>query len=274
MGDMVPGAVFPFGAPLRKLTQQPPQPGARQKKVFVLGKYASAVHARIGKCPALAVASEPSIFWRGENAISYVPRVQEPVGPLIPSGLHHNGPSGAALDKHYLTPIRSDRVNRRPLTRDDVWLCDLVPHALLNDGQVLAIERHYEPLRLGYPDLELPRVTLPTVRDWDKYCNARRLEQIEFELLKSECDYVITLGEHALKSLLWRNDRRHFPHHKLSQHCATVATYGTWCDFDFRGKSMKALPLAHMRVTVLHKIEKWAAVHAKWASSNPSLPAH
>ena len=58
---------FPFGQELRPLVQEDVNP----KKVFVLGVYASAVHARWKKdgqiiCQALAVASEPRIFWDGD----------------------------------------------------------------------------------------------------------------------------------------------------------------------------------------------------------------
>ena len=54
---------FPFGEQLQPLRQEDKSP----KKVFVLGVYASAVHARWKKdgkviCQALAVASEPCIF--------------------------------------------------------------------------------------------------------------------------------------------------------------------------------------------------------------------
>ena len=57
---------FPFGQELHPLVQKDTSP----KKVFVLGVYASAVHARWKKdgqiiCQALAVASEPRIFWDG-----------------------------------------------------------------------------------------------------------------------------------------------------------------------------------------------------------------
>ena len=57
---------YPFGEIVKRLVQQDRTP----KQVFVLGVYASAVHARWKKgnkiiCQALAVASEPRIFWEG-----------------------------------------------------------------------------------------------------------------------------------------------------------------------------------------------------------------
>ena len=60
---------FPFGAPLLTVEQSP----LSTAKVFVLGVYASAVHARwvnpdgTTRVRALAVASEPSIFWAGDD---------------------------------------------------------------------------------------------------------------------------------------------------------------------------------------------------------------
>ena len=61
---------FPFGQELKKVEQKDKEP----KSIFVLGVYASAVHARWvdnngkQKVSALAVASEPEIFWTGKNA--------------------------------------------------------------------------------------------------------------------------------------------------------------------------------------------------------------
>jgi hypothetical protein len=66
---------LPFGQPVCEVLQSDRDP----KDVFVLGVYASAVHARwidaAGKTvvKALAVASEPYIFWRGDNAESICP---------------------------------------------------------------------------------------------------------------------------------------------------------------------------------------------------------
>ena len=79
---------YPFGEIVHPLIQQDRTP----KKVFVLGVYASAVHARwkIGSktiCPAMAVASEPRIFWDGnpEEAAEIISRIHLPEG----LGWHH-----------------------------------------------------------------------------------------------------------------------------------------------------------------------------------------
>jgi len=87
--------LYPFGQQVHTLVQQDRTP----KKVFVLGVYASAVHARWKKdgktiCTALSVASEPRIFWDGniEEAKKIISKISipeevgtlEPVGRLLP----------------------------------------------------------------------------------------------------------------------------------------------------------------------------------------------
>jgi hypothetical protein len=128
---------FPFGQPVRKVVQTDRSP----KKVFVLGVYASAVHAQWiredGKTriKALAVASEPCIFWRGENAESIIQQIDIPpeLGRLELADQQFNGPSGRALDSTILHPMNLDR--------SDAWFCDLVPHSCINPAQSRAIER-------------------------------------------------------------------------------------------------------------------------------------
>ena len=77
---------YPFGEIVQPLIQQDRTP----KKVFVLGVYASAVHARWKRgnkivCQALAVASEPRIFWDGnqEEAKQIISRIRIPTNNQI-----------------------------------------------------------------------------------------------------------------------------------------------------------------------------------------------
>jgi hypothetical protein len=94
---------FPSGQPIRKVTQTDRTP----KRAFVLGVYASAVHARwIGedgktRIAALAVASEPEIFWTGEGSEQLIATITPPnaIGTLKSAGQNLNGPSGRALDE-------------------------------------------------------------------------------------------------------------------------------------------------------------------------------
>lgn len=96
-------AQFPFGRTLQAVKQTDCTP----KKTFVLGVYASAVHARwIGadgkqKVNALAVASEPYIFLRGDGTKEIIESIQIPPGMgrlTEPSAKGLNGHSGRVLD--------------------------------------------------------------------------------------------------------------------------------------------------------------------------------
>ncbi len=133
------GERFPFGKPIENVEQKDKGP----KKVFVLGVYASAVHATWyspnGKkrVNALGVMSEPEIFWRGENAAELISTIDLPpeFGFLMPTPSKFNGASGRSLDDMFLYPLG--------LTRSKVWLCDLLPRSRMNDGQEKAIKREY-----------------------------------------------------------------------------------------------------------------------------------
>jgi hypothetical protein len=123
--------IFPFGQQLHPVVQTDTTP----KKAFVLGVYASAVHARwlddSGKqlVAALAVASEPEIFWTGLDAAEQIANIKLPpgAGKLVLPNRNLNGPSGIALDRMYLVPLG--------LTRNDSWLCDIIPETRLNPNQ-------------------------------------------------------------------------------------------------------------------------------------------
>ena len=134
---------FPFGQKLHPLVQEDTAP----KKVFVLGVYASAVHARWKKdgriiCQALAVASEPRIFWDGnpEEAQRIIGAVEIPeeLGTLEPAGRQLNGPSAKVLDENILAPLG--------YTREDAWLCDCLPETRINPSQAKVIRERYNPL--------------------------------------------------------------------------------------------------------------------------------
>lgn len=104
---------FPFGQSVRSLTQVDRTP----KDIFVLGVYASAVHARwvssdgAELVKALAVASEPHIFWRGDDATAMIQEIRLPpgAGRLEPAVSMFNGPSGIALDERFLAPLKRTR---------------------------------------------------------------------------------------------------------------------------------------------------------------------
>ena len=158
---------YPFGEVVHPLVQVDRSP----KKVFVLGVYASAVHARWRKgnkvvSAAIAVASEPRIFWNGnpEEATEIISKIHIPkeMGTLEPAGSHLNGPSAKVLDNHILAPLG--------FTREDAWLCDLLPETRLNPNQIKVINNEYEPeaKKYGLNQLQF-YVTMNNLFCWTKY---------------------------------------------------------------------------------------------------------
>jgi len=130
------GYALPFGEQVRLVRQHPGKAG---HEAFVLGVHASAVRAEWrdpdGKlrCQALAVASEPEIFWRGDRASEIPARIDAAGHGSRPAGNGRNGPSGRHPNERYLKPPA--------LARWDVRLCDLVPQPMAKDGQIGAVER-------------------------------------------------------------------------------------------------------------------------------------
>lgn len=167
---------FPFGQIVRPLRQEDRTP----KKVFVLGVYASAVHARWTKpgekhpiCAALAVASEPRIFWDGniDEAREIISKIKIPkeLGTLEPAGSNLNGPSAKVLDNNILAPLG--------FTRKDAWLCDLLPETRINDSQKKVIKDKYNPKisEFGLNKVSIP--DRPTI-----FCDSVRCKEILEEL--------------------------------------------------------------------------------------------
>lgn len=252
--------VFPFGQPILPLVQR----DRTKKRVFVLGVYASAVHARwIGedghqKIAAVAVASEPEIFWRGSQdaAQKIISAIRLPVGSgrLVAASAQLNGPSGKALDQLFLQPLG--------LSRENAWLCDLVPHSCMNKDQALALRREYDPLRasLGLPAYDWP--LLP-----GELADGRRAE-IEGELLESGAEIVITLGDQPLS---WFT-QYHGTKVKLLDYGQTALEYGRLHRISMAGRKLHLLPLVHPRQAARlgrHSAE-WAGVHDAWIASRPS----
>lgn len=247
--------VFPFGQKLRKVEQV----DRTQKKVFVLGVYSSAVHARWidadgkDKVKALAVASEPSIFWRGEGAEEIISSIHIPqeLGTLVPANI--NGPSGNSLDYLYLDPLGLDR--------DNAWLCDLVPHACLNNPQVSAIERAYLPLQEQY---NLPNVTIPRQPKSTMFRNSRRIKQIIDEINLAQPELIVTLGDPPIEFFL----KRFTGIKKLSQMGKKLDSYGKLHPCEIAGRSLYWLPLCHPRQAgQLGRSDlEWNQLHNDWVN--------
>ena len=250
--------LFPFGQELHPLIQEDRSP----KKVFVLGVYASAVHARWkldGQiiCQALAVASEPRIFWDGniEEAKEIISKIAIPtdLGYLEPAGKQLNGPSAKVLDENILAPLG--------FTRKDAWLCDCLPETRLNPSQVKALKEKYNPLVEEY---SLNPVTIPTRPS--TFCDAKRSAEITEELTESQAELLVLLGDIPIAQYLKKVTD--VPYSTLGEY-VDIYGYGNTSEVLINGKSLKVLPLAHPRqigALGAHS-EKWFNMHREWEKS-------
>ncbi len=246
---------FPFGMPITPVRQV----DTSRKRILVLGVYASAVHARWvaddGKTiiNALAVASEPEIFWRGNDAEALIERISIPpgAGRLVAASKTLNGPSGVTLDSMFLEPLG--------VTRRDAWLCDLLPESRCNLRQRAAIEREYDPRRLslGLPPYNFPPV--PSV-----LASAARRAEIETEILIASPKVLVTLGDQPLRWFA----RLYGSRSALSQYGETPETYGRLHDLEVDGYLLKLLPLVHPRQAgrLGTHSTTWSKLHVDWAN--------
>ncbi len=245
---------FPFGSQLQKVEQK----DRNHKEIFVLGVYASAVHAKWidiegkVKVNALAVASEPYIFWKGDNPEQIINKIQIPkeLGTLVPADKNFNGPSGNALDELFLKPLG--------YTRDDAWLCDLLPYSRINPNQKKAIFKHYNPVCERF---NLPECTIPEYKP-SELNNGVRVEEIlsEFELSKARI--IITLGDLPIKHFL-----SYFSEYKiLSDFGNSPKEYGKEHPIKINGKTYQVIPLVHPRQAAAlgRSSFNWNKLHEKW----------
>ena len=245
--------LFPFGQELHPLVQQDRSP----KKVFVLGVYASAVHARWKKdgqiiCQALAVASEPCIFWNGKDAKEIIDKIAIPaeLGYLEPAGEQLNGPSAKVLDDNILAPLGYDRKS--------AWLCDCLPETRINSSQAKVIKERYNPLIEQYG---LNPVTIPNRPT--AFCDQKRAEEITAELMESKAELLILLGDIPIAQYLKKVTD--VPYSTLGEY-VDLYGYGKATNVVICGKTIKVLPLAHPRqigALGAHS-EKWFKAHREW----------
>lgn len=245
---------FPFGQQVHQVVQE----DRTHKRVFVLGVYASAVHAQWidakdkTKVKALAIASEPYIFWRGDKADEIIEDIDIPgsLGQLIPANQQYNGPSGITLDELILEPLG--------LSRSDVWLCDLIPHSCVNPNQRKAIINNYEPFIEEY---NLPIPSVPEVPG--QLTNDKRRAAILAELFESGASTLILLGDKPIQWFLKYYDHRW---NRLSDFTQNADTYGRFRSTQIKRKKFNLLPLAHPRqiAQLGRSSTKWYEYHQTW----------
>lgn len=248
---------FPFGQELKKVEQENRSP----KKAFVLGVYASAVHAKWTDndgnqvVSALAVASEPEIFWTGHDADKIISAIQIPeqLGKLsVPGNKRLNGPSGRALDESFLSPL--------DIKRKDTWLCDLLPYSRVNEKQRQAITDHYT--KEIVKDFNLTPASIPDFDKGELNSKPRRDEILE-ELEMSQAKILILLGDLPIYWFLRFHDKRYS---RLSQFGETYETYGRQHDIRINNRLYKVIPLCHPRQAARlgSSNSKWGDLHDKW----------
>lgn len=247
--------VFPFGSLIKNVIQKDRTP----KKVFILGVYASAVHAKWvnpeGKTVvrALAVASEPYIFWRGDGAQNLLDPIKIPpaLGTLVPAADQFNGPSGIALDERIINPLG--------LQREDTWLCDLVPHSCMNPSHKKTLEKNYLPRVEEY---SLPIPTVPRVPT--RLTDAARREEILGELQESHAEILVLLGDKPIQWFLRYYDNSW-------QRLSDFPEYGRLYETKIDGKALRIFPLAHPRQIARLGTSsiKWYDIHQNWLNQSP-----
>lgn len=240
---------FPFGQKISAVRQVN---DGQPKKLFILGVYASAVHVKWygpdGKIRirAMAVASEPEIFWRGskdyvESVINRI-NLDSKYGHLEPADAAFNGPSGICLDRNYIEPL--------VLTRKEVWLCDLLPESRKNPSQALALSKNYD----GFVDIpyNFPPVTRPIADE-------ERINEIVKELEVSKAKRIILLGDEPIKYFL---NKFESSVKKLS----SIEPYGKDIEVTINGNDYTVQCLAHPRQTARlgNSSQHWYEAHQKW----------
>jgi hypothetical protein len=253
---------FPFGEKLKKVEQKDKSP----KKAFVLGVYASAVHAcwldKDGKekVKALAVASEPDIFWRGENAEHIINNIRIPseLGKLVsPKVKNLNGPSGVILDELFLSPLG--------LNRDNTWLSDLLPESRVNEKQAKAIKKNYTEDLVSEYNLQPATIPLFSKGELKKNASQRKLE-ILMELKKSKAETLILLGDLPIKWFLNLFDKTL---QKLSDFGDNEDSYGKEHLINIDGITYKVIALCHPRNAgkLGSYSPKWWQLHDNWVKT-------
>ena len=184
-------------------------------------------------CQALAVASEPRIFWDGnvDEAKRIIAEVNIPkeLGILEPASRQLNGPSAKVLDENILAPLG--------FSRADAWLCDCLPETRINPSQAKVIKEKYNPFMEQYG---LNSVTIPNRPT--AFCDEVRSEEITEELLQSEADLLVLLGDIPIAQYL--NRVADVPYTTLGEY-VNLYGYGNPTETVIGGKQIKVLPLAH-----------------------------
>lgn len=250
---------FPFGAKVHCVTQADRTP----KKYFVLGGYASAVHAcwlsTAGKIitKSLPVTNEPEILWSGDpidaNAIINRINIPEPAGGLTFPGKWLNGGVGRLFNVEMLKPLG--------IFRPYVWIALLIPFTIANKSQRKALNRYS---RLAN-EFNLPPADLKPSNKKTYMIDQQRIDTILDELEQSKAEIIITLGDLPLHHFI-----RLFDPTKRNLDCFEI--YGKLHQININQKSYQLLPLYQPKVgeNIGSYTTRWKNIHHEWLEYDAS----
>lgn len=248
--------VYPFGEAILKIRQL----GSGDKAAFILGFYGCTVHAKWTSASGgiliedLPVASEPELFWTGENGEEIIARVDVPIelGKLTPSESNANGRLGKIFIHDYLEPLQ--------LSRTEVWLCNLVPYSQVYLSERLDIAEVYMPL------CEKHCLPVPNIPDFKtaEFRDSDRILEVLQELDKANSDLIITLGDEPLKYFIRKVSD--CGKKSIKDFLNDGTSYGTKVPIKIHGKSYDLLPLCHPRQTegITKRAREWKQIHKDW----------
>lgn len=244
---------FPFGEKVRRLIQKDQTP----KKYFVIGSYASAVHATWRSAEdkifskALPVANEPEILWKGVPSESgeIIRRIKVPpeAGRLSQPGKWVNGGVGRLFDIEILRPL--------DIFRTDVWLVLLIPYTVANKGQRKALNRYTRAA--GEYNLPVSNIKFSNIKT--SLVDHNRIRELLNELEVAKAEVIITLGDLPLYHFI-----RLFEPEKRTLSCFKM--YGQLHTIKINDKSYQLLPLYHPKAgeKVGSYTQQWKNVHSNW----------
>jgi len=245
--------VLPFGNRIVRVIQK----DKSSKRVFIIGVYGSTIKANFiskklkTKIRFLPVDNEPEPFWSGNNqdAQTIISKIKIPkdLGELNVEPGNSNGMLGRTLDKYYLSPLK--------LKREDVWLCNLIPHLIVNKKERKALKNYNK----YHTELDLPKAEIPVKSDkWNFFTRKRRREVIE-EIFKSRAEIIVTLGQQPLKWFI--NEFKPNAYKLLN-----AEDYGMIKDFNLEAVKLKLVPLFHPKQILKHWDSKSniGLIHYDW----------
>lgn len=250
---------FPFGEKVHIINQTE----RTSKKYFVIGSYASAVHAcwlsTTGKIisKSLPVANEPELLWSGNpiDAAAIINRIiiPESAGTLSFPGKWLNGGIGRLFDVELLKPLG--------IVRKDIWISLLIPFAIANKSQRKSLNR-YSRFTNGF---NLPQADLKPSNKKTTLIDKKRIDAILEELEQFKAEIIITLGDLPLHHFI-----RLFDPDKRNLSCFDF--YGKLHPIVINQKSYQLLPLYHPKVgeNIGAYTIKWKNIHHEWMKYDAS----